>query len=126
MNLTHPFKISSRLLPAVQVTDGWISLERDGTTGDNRDRFRWYIDIPAGEFTGNDLKSGCGGSSEQEAFCSLLSFLTACAESWRHAGTEGENSDLFPQAVAEWAAQNSDELSMLQCEIEETKDLITD
>jgi hypothetical protein len=53
--------------------------------------------------------------------------LDACGESYGYGlrtGQSGENADLFPEQVAEWAYQNSDELSMLACELEENKGLI--
>lgn len=126
MTLNPPFKISSRLLPALEVGGATIQLEICGGTHDGSTRYRWTIDLPDGsEHSGTDLKSGCGGGDLQSGFESLLNFLGAAAESWRYRGTEGENSDLFPQPVVEWAAQNSDELSMLACEIEETKELIS-
>jgi hypothetical protein len=55
----------------------------------------------------------------------LLSFLSAAAESYRYKGMEGENADLFPAEVTAWAAQYSDELSMLAFELEENSELIT-
>ena len=56
----------------------------------------------------------------QEGLTSLLSFLGAAAESWRYKGADGENSDLFPQALVEWTSQNSDKLTMARLEIEES------
>ena len=126
MKLSHPFQISARLLPSLVVSGATLQLEHVGWTRDNRARFRWTIDFSAGgSCTGDDLKSGVGGCDLQEAFASLLSFLSACGESWQHSGVDGENSDLFPPEVADWAAQNSDELSMLACEIEENAGLIS-
>ena len=129
MTLKSPFEIGSRLLPALWVGDGWLSLERGGWTEDRRICYRWYVDIPAGEFSGSDLRTGVGGigDSYQEVFVSLLSFLSAAAESRAYrerTGREGENEDLFPPKVVEWAHQNSDEIGILECEIEETADLI--
>lgn len=125
MTLREPVRISSRLLPGVQVGGAWVQLEYAGETSEGRQRYKWTIDLPDGsEFSGSDLKSGCGGGSLQSGFESLLSFLGAAAESWRYRGAEGENSDLFPQAVVEWAAQNSDEISLLQLEMSETPGLI--
>lgn len=125
MTLNAPFCISARLLPAVQVGKAWISIEIDGETSDGRTRYRWYIDTPNFEQTGNDLCSGCQGGSLQDGMASLLSFLSAAAESYRYKGMDGENADLFPQQVTEWAAQHSDELSMLAMELEENPELIT-
>ena len=126
MNLSHPFQISARLLPALFVADAYLQLEHVGWTSDSRARFRWTIDFKDhSSYTGDDLKSGVGGCDLQEAFVSLLSFLSACGESWRFKGEDGENSDLFPPEVAGWASENADELAMLSCEIEEQKHLIS-
>ncbi len=130
MILNSPFIISSRLLPALQVGGATIQLEyskRDGR--DSRTRYQWTIDLPNGqEFTGDDLQSGCQGGSLQNGFANLLSFLSASGDSLNYqtrTGREGENADLFPAPVVEWAAQNSDELSLLSLEIEESEiDLI--
>jgi hypothetical protein len=129
MLLNKPFEISSRLLPALRIADATISLERAGRTSDGRDRFRYYIDTPAFEHVGDDLNSGVGGCSTQEAFGSLLSFLGACGESVAYArrtGRDSDNADLFPPEVAEWCDQNSDDISMLACELEESPELIID
>lgn len=62
-----------------------------------------------------DLHTGVGMDHGPLAMLgTLLSFLTACAESY----PDGENADMFPPEVAEWAAQHSDELTMLALEIE--------
>jgi hypothetical protein len=132
MLLKSPVLITSRLLPGVQLPDGTISItysRRSGSEG--RTRFQWFIDLDNGaEFEGDDLQSGAMGGNLQSGLESLLSFLGACAESYAYDirrggdGTGGDNSDLFPLAVAEWAHQHSDELSMLACELSETADLI--
>lgn len=123
MILHPPFAISARLLPALKINDGWISMEWDGFSSDHRAIGKYHIDIPAGEFSGNDLKSGVGGASLQSMFASLLSFLGAAAESYRYemqsSGLKGENTDLFPAPVVEWAYRNADEISMMEMEIEE-------
>lgn len=64
----------------------------------------------------------------QEMLATLLTFLGAAAESYSYrqrTGRNGENEDLFPAPVVEWAYQNSDELSMLAMELEETPGLIS-
>lgn len=128
MKLQAPFSIGSRLLPSLKIGDGTLSLELVGCQG-NRMVYRWYIDIPAGEFSEADLRSGCQGCTYQEMFGTLLTFLAAAAESLQYqkrTGCESENADLFPIPVVEWASAHSDEISMLQCDIEENADLITD
>jgi len=63
---------------------------------------------------------------------SLLSFLGACAESVQYAARTGkpisdtENGELFPPWVADWAAQNSDEIAMVACEIEEEESCLVE
>ncbi len=125
MILHNPFTISPRLLPALQIGDGTISLETTGKTGEyGKPRWRWYIDIPAGEFTDDDF---CGWGDAQQMFAALLDFLRAAAESYAYklrTGHSGDNADLFPEPVVAWADQHSDELSLLAVEIEETPNLI--
>jgi hypothetical protein len=106
MKLTHPIEIAPNLQPGIRIGKGWITLERDGTTTDSRDRFRYTAILPSGfEITDNDLNSGAGGTSLGEAFETLFSFLGACAESRNYSQRtcrEGENADLFPSELMEW------------------------
>jgi hypothetical protein len=119
MKLHAPFEIGSRLLPELKVGDGRVSLEPTR----RKDRYgkwvwRWYIDTPAGDFADADL---CGHGNAQEMFTSLLTFLSACAESyrgWLQSGEEFENFDIFPGEVAEWAYRNHDEIDMTLAELE--------
>jgi hypothetical protein len=125
MLLKSPIEITPRLMPGVRVGDAWVQIEYAEGRG-HRMAYRWFIDLPDGsEHSGDDLTSGCRHSL-QHGLESLLSFLSACGESWRYSynGQRGENADLVPPAVAEWAAANSDELSMLSIELGEQPDLI--
>jgi hypothetical protein len=121
--LFHPVQITPALGAGVRVGEYWISIEYADRPGDDsRTRYRWRIFSTDVEYTADDLQSGCGGDDLTHGLCSLLSFLGACAESvqyGRRTGEPGENADLFPTEVAEIAYQYSDEISMLQCEIEE-------
>ena len=126
MKLHSPFIITARLLPGLKVGDGFISLEYDGETN-GRQRYRYHIDIPAGNFSDNELKSGVGGGSLQHGFASLLSFLGAAAESYRYNNYEwtddhDSNCSLFPKEVVEWAYHYDDEITMLAIEIEESSE----
>jgi len=126
MKLKPPFIITSRLLPGLRVGQAEIALERAGRTADGRDRFQWHVDLwPVDhgcmEFTARDLRSGVGGCGLQEAFGSLLNFLSAFAEA---RDERSDCWDLFPDGMREWAQLHKDEIDMLGCEIEETKNLI--
>ena len=144
MLLKSPVMITARLLPGVQIGDAWVSIEYSDRAGrDGRVRYRWYVDLKDGrEFSGDDLQSGCGGGSLQAGLESLLCFLGAFAESWQHFIRNGgempvetsgqvkalmyqvEGMNSFPAGLVQWAMQNSDEIGMLQIELEETPDLI--
>ncbi len=126
MTLRSPFQISSRLLPALHIAGAWMQLEysriprREGRT-----RYRWTIDLPNGEsFSKDDLQSGCQGGNLQEGFESLLSFLDAAGESYNYRGPDGENADLFPPAVVQWAADNSDQIFLAFQGLEDSPNLI--
>lgn len=121
LTIAHPLHISPRFLPAVRVGDGWISW--DPSTGTA------YVDAPGIEYSDATMKPGLSGMvgtpEERVAAClgAFLSFLGACAES-RSYGTRnykdpmrGENSDLFPPHVGEWAELHSDEIAMLKLEL---------
>ncbi len=124
MKLNHPFEISSRLLPAVRVGKSTISIKFSGETSDGRARYEYFIDTPEFEYSSRDLKSGVCGGSLQSGMESLLAFLGAAAEAHRYSmsGRTSENSDLFPANVTEWAYQNSDEISILECELNTAED----
>ncbi len=124
MELTSPIIITPRLMPGVQIGDGIVSIEYKDITHDGRMEYQWYVDIGVLEVSSDDLCSGVGGGSLQEGLESFLAFLGAFAESWQYAGENGENSNLFPATLAEWAMQNSDEIGMLQIELDETEGLI--
>jgi hypothetical protein len=128
MILQPPFKISARLLPALQIGSAWVQLEYSPIAGAaGRTRYRWTIDFDGQEFSGDDLQSGCGNGSLQSGFESLLSFLGAAGEAYAYrlrTNREAENEDLFPPAVVEWAHQNSDEICMAKLTVQETENLI--
>lgn len=130
MQLNEPFKITPRLLPGLRIGDAWLHLEWAKRPGDGgRMRYQWTIDLEDGsEFTGDDLQTGAGGGTLQDGFSSLLGFLGAAADSYAYqmrTGRAGETMDLFPAPVVEWAYQNSEEITLLEMEIEDTPDLIT-
>lgn len=129
MTLHPPFSISARLLPALKVGSAWIQLEYAKRVGrEGRTRYKWTIDLPDGSsFSGDDIQSGCQGGSLQGGFNSLLSFLSAAAESYAYrmrTKRSGENEDLFPPAVVEFAYQHKDEIDCLSLDVSELGGLI--
>ena len=127
MTLHPPFIITSRLMPGVKIENATISIEFGNLTRDGRIRYHYFIDIEGQpEHEASDLKSGVGGGSLQGGMESLLVFLAVAAESYHYDGMDGENSDLFPEYVNQWADQNSDEISLIACELREAGELIED
>lgn len=103
MKLYAPFIVSSRLLPALKLGGLTISMEMLPRESDGRNRYRYFIDPPAGcrakPLKASDLRSGCQGGTLVQGFGSLLCFLDSAAESKRlgeRTGRRGENAGLFP------------------------------
>ena len=124
MILRAPFMISSRLLPAVSIGQGQeqitVSLSNSG----------FILDGPFGEHEVTGLRLSPFCDSIESAFETLLSFMSAAAESFRYKGMDGENSDLFPAEVTEAIAQVSSELESVWFElhsaIESDESLVTE
>lgn len=124
MILRAPFMISSRLLPAVTVGQGTeqitVSLSPSG----------FILDGPFGEHKVTGLRLSPLCKSVESAFETLLSFMTAAAESFRYRGMDGENSDLFPAEVTEALFQVSTELECVWADIwtaiESGEELVTE
>jgi hypothetical protein len=110
MKLSAPFLISARLLPAVSIGKGeeqiTVSLSPSG----------FILDGPFSEHRVTDLTLR-GNPSMESAFETLLSFMTAAAESFRYRGMEGENASLFPAEVTEALFQVSTELECVWADI---------
>ena len=124
MILRAPFMISSRLLPAVSIGQGpeqiTVSLSPSG----------FILDGPFGEHKVTGLRLSPLCKSVESAFETLLSFMTAAAESFRYWGMDGENSDLFPAEVTEALFQVSTELECVWADIwtaiESGEELVTE
>lgn len=127
LKLSEPFIITARLMVGLQIGKDYISIGYGHVNHENRMVYEIWIDIGDEEYHVDDIRSGCGGGTLQEGAGSLLAFLSAAAESYKHwmrIGDDDENSDLFVKEVAEWAYQNDDEISMLRCMLENAPDLI--
>lgn len=129
MILHPPFMISARLLPALRLADGVLSLdkleaERDGIFGGQRHRATFWLDAPGLEYMDRELRSGVGGfKSPVQAFEGFLAFLDAAVESLRwerdNPGRKGENTDAFPIKVVEWAMHNHMEIEAVRLDLYE-------
>lgn len=102
-----------------------ISAEEIGSIGVKFDRwdgsraqYAWRIEVGDHAWAGTDLRMGDSSTlSCAEALASLLTFLSAFAESVAHTmrtGIDGDNLDLFPHGLRDWAyAVGSDEFAMM-------------
>ncbi len=134
INVKPPCVITSRLRCGVRIGQSEISIAY-GNSLDGRQAYQYWLDLRLDgkriEFYGDDLASGVGGGTLQDGLESLLSFLSACGESYGYAMRKNGklidddgNATLFPADVAEWAYINIDELAMIACELQETPDAI--
>lgn len=130
MKLHPPFIITPRIMAGLKIGDGIISMGAGPRNEEGRTVYGCFIDLPAGEFELNDLRSGCQGGDLQTGFGSLLVFLGAAADSYRYRGldwdkiTEDDNASIFPRPVTEWAYQNENEICMLEYELSKNNNLI--
>ena len=123
MILHEPFEISTRLLPALQIGNAWLSWNN----------FEFFLDRPGEpEYVIDDFRPGLG-AQPQECFAAILSFMDAAAESrkyrertwWPLGVAFDSNEDLFPPHIVDWIADNVNEIACLRLEIEESeKELI--
>lgn len=120
--LKPPFIITSTLSPGLKIGDSVLHLlDASEVTEDNRDRATFLLVTPTFDYEESGLSSGVGGfHNTVEVFEMFLSFLLAAVESAefeQRTGLEGENTDLFPKHVVEWAMDHKFDLEGLQLEI---------
>lgn len=120
--------ICPNLMAGVQIGDGYVTIEYSDKPGDEyRTRYHYVILVPGIEdVDSHDLQSGNHRADLRGGLESLLDFLGAFAEASRPGREkhEGDNSDLFPERLAEWAYRHSGELALARLEVEENKNCI--
>lgn len=128
IQIQSPFMITARLMVGFQLGDATVSVSYDGVDDEGRDAYDVVIDFADGEsFDVGPVRTGVGGGSIGEAMESLLAFLGAAAEAGNADREDPDsNANLFPARVVEWAEQNSDELAMMETELQENPDLISE
>lgn len=121
LKLYSPFIITSTLSPGLKIGDSVLHLLDSEVTEDNRDRAKFLLVTPGFEYEDDQLRSGVGGFwGTVEIFESFLGFMQAAIESAEYemrTGLEGENTDLFPKHVVEWALEHKDAIEMTICDI---------
>lgn len=121
MKLHDPFIITSTLSPGLKIGDSTLRLLDSWVTADDRDRVKFLLAAPEFKYVDDQLRSGVGGfRGTVEIFESFLSFLSAAVESAEYEmrmGLQGENTDLLPKHVVEWALEHKDAIEMAICEI---------
>lgn len=117
LELRSPLVIGPRLLPALRIGDSWVYVtpEAPDLSGAlHRTIFRVIVDTPDGEIYNdadlNVVTQDDPSDTVREAMRSALSFLRY--EGDRYLSGPDEDGWLFNTAVAEWAYQNEDELSI--------------
>ncbi len=126
--LRDPLFITDRLLVGFRAGDAVVSVNIIDQQGDGRMVYRWFVDFDdSRSFEGDDLKSGCQGGDIVDGLSSLCCFLSAFADAHGYRafnnGEPGENGDLFPEELAEWAMANSGDIAYVGQLIDEARDL---
>ncbi len=126
LTLNDPFKISARLLPALEIGEGtWLSFEGVKTGRDSqRMAAKMILDFPDGlTYEDDSMQSGCGGFQGMvTVFETYLGFLAAALESY----PDGENADLFPSWVLERLDKNDIEYLCATLSDEEGRGIVNE
>ena len=78
-----------------------------------RPRYSYSISTAGWEYVGNDIQGASNEIPELNgAARSLFAFLYAGQESWHHQ-PRGENANMFPEYVNEWAYMHSDVIGLM-------------
>lgn len=114
MTLAQPMIITSRLLPGVKIGKDTLSFDYCLITKS------WKVILDKGEKPFKSYtQTGLNGtfSDIREVAENWIAFMTACAESVKYYGKDGENSDLFSGYFRQWIVKNQSALEYLQFEL---------
>ena len=114
MKLRPPFIITSTLNPGLKIGDSTLHLTDVQVAEEGRDRATFLLVTPEFEYEDDQLRSGVGGFlGTVGIFESFLGFMQAAVESADYeerTGRIGENTDLFPRHIVEWAMDHRYEI----------------
>lgn len=105
--LTAPLFISARLMPAVRIGDGTVSVEAHGLEPDGRAHFRFHIDVPGvGTWSSTDSYVTTMKSTWTEsAVTALETFCDSVADVWAE--------DMPADAMSVWVMASEDEFALM-------------
>lgn len=126
MILHEPFKISARLLPAMEFNGVWLSFDPADNT--------FYIDGLSKPYVIDTYRPGMDVTSIQFCFADIFSFMASAGEAVMWGEKDGvdvfaeEDSDanLFPREVSEWCRKYYCEFQDYVSDFEQGPDLITE
>lgn len=125
MLLKEPFKISARLLPALQFDNVWLSYDRAENV--------FYLDGLSKEYVIDDYRpSPFNVGDVQVCFADIVSFMSCAGEAVMLYEKDGEDpfadedshANMFPREVSLWCRNRYDELSDYSRDLEEGPALI--
>ncbi|MEU1761261.1 hypothetical protein [Micromonospora sp. NPDC005652] len=108
--LTHPVQIGARLLPAVRVADGWLSVEPVGRESGGRVQWRVYLDTPAGEYdSGEALVAVMPLGGEDWGQVAARALNTVCRDLATTQEVSGDEllCDWLPAALQGWRHEHA-------------------
>ena len=121
MKIKSPFIIGSALSPALKIGDSTLHLTDVQVAEEGRDRATFLLVTPEFEYEDDQLRSGVGGFlGTVGIFESFLGFMQAAVESADYeerTGRIGENTDLFPRHIVEWAMDHRYEIQDVMSDI---------
>ena len=121
MKLRPPFIITSTLNPGLKIGDSTLHLTDVQVAEEGRDRATFLLVTPEFEYEDDQLRSGVGGFlGTVGIFESFLGFMQAAVESADYeerTGRIGENTDLFPRHIVEWAMDHRYEIEDVMADI---------
>jgi hypothetical protein len=117
MKLKTPFIIDSTLSPSLRIADATLALHLPLFPAE---KARWgatmILEAPGIALTDTTLRSGLSGfRSLVDPFSTYLSMLDAAAE----AREGGDNADLFPPNVMQWARENASAIAQARNDLQD-------
>ncbi|WP_431881934.1 hypothetical protein [Micromonospora chalcea] len=108
--LTHPVQIGARLLPAVRVADGWLSVELISRESGGRAQWRVYLDTPVGSYDSEEALVAVmplGGEGWGQVAARALATVCRDLATTREVSGEELPCDWLPGELQGWRRDNA-------------------